>query len=91
MPDHPLTPGRRPWLSADHRAHLATARATIQRAVDGHDGADLARAAAWLDRVLEETCPHGPARWERGPDRGRELVTCHACNVSWYGAGPLTK
>jgi len=78
MAGHPLSP--------DQRAHIASARATIQRAVDGHDGVDLPAAGGWLDRVLEGTCPHGPARWERGPDRGRELVTCHGCGVSWYAA-----
>ena len=74
-------------LSTEHRAHIASARATIQRAVDGHDGVDLPAAAAYLDRVLEETCPHGPAAWHREPDgTGRALVTCYACGVSWYAA-----
>jgi len=48
---------------------------------------DLPAAAAYLDRVLEGTCPHDPATWHRAPDAaGRDLVTCHACGVSWYAA-----
>jgi len=44
-------------------------------------------AAAYLDRVLEAACPHGPAAWHRAPDAaGRELVTCHACGVSRFVA-----
>ena len=79
LPAHPL--------STEHRAHLATARATILRAIDGHGDVDLPAAAAYLDRVLEGTCPHDPATWHRAPDAaGRDLVTCHACGVSWYAA-----
>jgi hypothetical protein len=64
-----------------------TARATIHRALSGEGDTDLAAAAAYLDRVLEATCPHDPATWFRAPDpTGRELVTCYACGVSWYSS-----
>ena len=80
MTAHPIT--------TEYRAHLASARATINRAVAGHDAVDLPAAAAYIDRVLAGTCPHDPATWHRAPDAaGRDLVTCHACGVGWYAAG----
>jgi hypothetical protein len=75
--DHPL--------SRQERAHIVTARETINRAVLGETDADLTAASSLLDRVLESTCPHDPATRFRAPDAaGRELVTCYACGVSWY-------
>lgn len=72
-------------LSTEVRADIVTARETINRAVAGNADTDLASAAALLDRVLESTCPHDPERRFRALDAsGRELVTCFACNVSWY-------
>lgn len=72
-------------LSERQRADIGTARQTILRAASGHDDADLPTAAAMLDRVLRETCPHDPASWYTAPDTdGRELTTCYACGVSWY-------
>ena len=67
------------------RADLVSARLTIQRAVDGHDDADLPDAAAMLDNVLRAMCPHDPNEWHTAPDTtGRMLTTCSACNASWY-------
>lgn len=72
-------------LSREERAHIVTARETINRATAGDSDADLAAAASYLDRVLESTCPHDPASWyEASCAPGRQLVTCFACGVSWY-------
>jgi len=75
--DHPL--------ARQQRAHIVTARQTIDRAVSGEVDVDLAAASSLLDRVLESTCPHDPGTWLRAPGaNGRELVTCYGCGVSWY-------
>jgi len=75
-PAHPLTTAQ--------RADLVTARETITRAVAGQD-VDLEVAAAILDRLLAETCPHDPATWHTAPDaEGRALTTCGAREVSWF-------
>lgn len=73
--------------NSGHKADIVTARNTINRAVSGRE-ADLTTAAAMLDRVLMETCPHEPSTWHTAIDpadaNGRQLVTCPACGVSWY-------
>ena len=75
--DHPL--------SRQERAHIVTARQTIDRALLGEPDADLAAASSLLDRVLESTCPHDPTtRIQASDATGRELVTCYACGVSWH-------
>src|SRR5829696_7098048 len=72
-------------LSREELAHIVTARQTINRALSGETDADLVAASSLLDRVLESTCPHDPARQFRARDAsGRELVTCYGCGVSWY-------
>jgi hypothetical protein len=72
-------------LTTEHKKHLVTARQTILRSVDGFDDADLPAAAAMLDSILRETCPHDPASWHTAPDAdGRILTTCYQCVVSWY-------
>lgn len=72
-------------LTEAQRADIITARQTLLRAASGHDDADLPAAAAMLDMVLRESCPHDPASWHTAPDAdGRELTTCYACGASWY-------
>ncbi|MGB3328471.1 MAG: hypothetical protein WBA46_05910 [Thermomicrobiales bacterium] len=71
-------------LTTDQRAALVTARETIRRAARGED-ADLPRAAAYLDMVLRETCPHDPATWSVTEQDGETLTTCPLCGVSWFG------
>jgi len=50
-------------------------------------------AAAYLDRVLEQTCPHGPAAWHlvAADPGGRAFVACYGCGVGWWAAEPFTK
>jgi hypothetical protein len=75
-------------LTRRQRADVVTARQTIHRAVAGHDDVDLPRAAALLDRVLRDGCPHDPAGWVMDRDEGDWPITmCWECHVGWY-AGP---
>lgn len=71
-------------LTTEQRKAIVTARETIRRAVHGGD-ADLPRAAAMLDTVLRDSCPHGEAGWLMTDQDGETLTTCPACGVSWFG------
>lgn len=74
-------------LSDMQRADVVTARNTVRRAAQG-EASDLDAAAAMLDRVLKNTCPHEPASWVHSTtETGERLTTCPACNVSWFEPG----
>ncbi len=73
-------------LTRRQQVDIVTAREMIFRAAAGYDDADLPGAAALLDRVLREDCPHDPTGWVT-VGAGRPQTTCSACDVSWH-AGP---
>lgn len=68
-----------------HKLEIAMVREAITRVLEGRR-TNLETAAVLLDRMLMETCPHGPDSWIRGWDeaRDRAVTTCPPCGVSWY-------
>ena len=70
-------------LTQRQRDDIVTAREMIHRAAAGFGDVDLPGAAAMLDRVLREGCPHDPAGWVT-VGAGRPQITCPACDVSWH-------
>jgi hypothetical protein len=70
-------------LTRRQQVDIVTARQMIFRAAAGYDDADLPGAAALLDRVLRDGCPHDPAGWVT-VGAGRPQITCPACGVSWH-------
>lgn len=64
-------------MDREQRADIVEARDILRR------GSGRARtAASHLDRVLAESCPHGPEAWMPFPD-SEEAILCPACRVDW--------
>ena len=70
-------------LASRQRADVVRTRQALFRVAAGYDDVNLPGAAALLDRVLREGCPHDPAGWVTA-GASRPLTTCPACNVSWH-------
>lgn len=69
-------------MNREQRADIVTARESLRRAAEGLEDVDFETAAAMLDRVLAESCPHAMSETVNPPG-DPETVVCSACGVSW--------